>query len=76
MTILKNQAIKLIEIMPEEQMVNIVNFLQNLLTENVLLTNSQKAYQNLQKYRKKGNVDIDYKKELMEIINEEYENIN
>ena len=76
MTILKNQAIKLIEIMPEEQRVNIVNFLQNLLTENVLLTNSQKAYQNLQKYRKKGNVDIDYKKELMEIINEEYENIN
>ncbi len=76
MTILKNQAIKLIEIMPEEQMGNIVNFLQNLLTENVLLTNSQKAYQNLQKYRKKGSVDIDYKKELTEIINEEYENIN
>ena len=69
MTILKNQAIKLIEIMPEEYMGNIVDFLQSFLSKSVISNRSQLAYQNLQKYRKKGNVDIDYKKELTEIIN-------
>ena len=75
MTILKNQAIKLIEIMPEEYMGNIVDFLQSFLSKSVISNRSQLAYQNLQKYRKKGNVDIDYKKELTEIISEEYENM-
>lgn len=69
MTVLKNQAIKLIEIMPEEYMGNIVDFLQSFLSKSVISNRSQLAYQNLQKYRKKGNVDIDYKKELTEIIN-------
>ena len=69
MTILKNQAIKLIEIMPEEYMGNIVDFLQSFLSKSVISNRSQLAYQNLQKYRKKGNIDIDYKKELTEIIN-------
>lgn len=76
MTVLKNQAIKLIEIMPEEYMGNIVDFLQSFLSKSVISNRSQLAYQNLQKYRKKGNVDIDYKKELTEIISEEYENID
>ena len=69
MTVLKNQAIKLIEIMPEEYMGNIVDFLQSFLSKSVISNRSQLAYQNLQKYRKKGNIDIDYKKELTEIIN-------
>ena len=76
MTVLKNQAIKLIEIMPEEYMGNIVDFLQSFLSKSVISNRSQLAYQNLQKYRKKGNIDIDYKKELTEIISEEYENID
>lgn len=75
MTILKNQAIKLIEIMPEEYMGNIVDFLQSFLSKSVISNRAQLAYQNLQKYRKKGNVDIDYKRELTEIISEEYENM-
>lgn len=76
MTVLKNQAIKLIEIMPEEYMGNIIDFLQSFLSKSVISNSSQMAYQNLQKYRKKGNVDIDYKRELTEIISEEYENID
>ena len=76
MTVLKNQAIKLIEIMPEEYMGNIVDFLQSFLSKSVISNRSQLAYQSLQKHRKKGNVDIDYKKELTEIISEEYENID
>ena len=39
-------------------------------------TKAQKAYQNLQKYRHEGTVDIDYKAALHEAWKEKYENLN
>ena len=36
------------------------------------LTSSQKAYQNLQKFRKEGTIDRDYKAELYAALEEKY----
>lgn len=35
-------------------------------------TKSQQAFQNLQKYRRKGTVDIDYKNEIADAIKKKY----
>ena len=44
-------------------------------TENSELPKSQKAYQNIQKFRKQGEVDRDYKLELYAGLEEKYKKI-
>ncbi len=44
--------------------------------EKSKLTNSQKAYQNLQKFRQKGIIERDYKEKLYAELEEKYRSIN
>ncbi len=39
-------------------------------------TNAQKAYQNLQKFRRRGTADRDYKEELYSALEEKYASID
>lgn len=80
MTLMQQQAIDLITKLPDEKIYYLINFLQGFMEiqqiEKNELTSSQKAYQNLQKFRKKGTIDRDYKAELYAALEEKYENIS
>jgi hypothetical protein len=53
------------------------NFLAHKKQENInSLTKEQLAYNNLQKFRRKGLTKCDYKKELSEALLKKYENID
>ena len=64
MTLMQEQAIDLITKLPDEKIYYLINFLEGFMdikqVEKNKLTNSQKAYQNLQKFRQKSAVDRDY----------------
>lgn len=80
MTALRAEAINLIEEIPEENMIHVIHVLKNYrstMEKNTpeRLTKSQAAYRNLLKYQKESQVDIDYKKELADAIEEKYESI-
>lgn len=72
----------MIEQMPEEQIVFVVNFMENAQnmprkkkddeTDNL----AQKAFQNLQRLSRPGTVNDDYKKELEEALWEKYESVS
>lgn len=76
MTLMQEQATDLIMKMPDEKIYYLVNLLNGFVettpTDNEELTNSQKAYENLQRFRRRGTVDMDYKAELY--CNPEYKN--
>ena len=80
MTLMQQQAIDLITKLPDEKIYYLINFLQGFMEiqqiEKNELTSSQKAYQNLQKFRKKGTIDRDYKAELYAALEEKYESIS
>ena len=79
MTVLRQQALQMLEEVPDEQISYVIALLrdirknQNSIDEK--LTKSRQAFQNLQKYRRKGNKDIDYKNEIADAIEEKYESI-
>lgn len=50
--------------------------LQEQVIEETESEKSQKAYQELQRYRKSRLVDLDYKLELAEALEEKYKGIN
>lgn len=80
MTVIKEQAIELIKRLPDDKafyVVNILEGLEGLYSENgeTKQTDSQKVYQNLQHLRKRGTVDIDYKAELSQALEEKYEGL-
>lgn len=80
MTLMQEQAIDLITKLPDEKIYYLINFLEGFMdikqVEKNKLTNSQKAYQNLQKFRQKGTIDRDYKAELYAALEEKYESIS
>ena len=80
MTLMQEQAIDLITKLPDEKIYYLINFLEGFMeikqVEKNQLTNSQKAYQNIQKFRKKGTIDRDYKAELYDALEEKYESIS
>lgn len=81
MTVIKEQAIELIKRLPDDKVfyvVNILEGLEGLFSENEGAgeTDSQKAYQNLQRLRKNGTMDIDYKAELIQALEEKYESLS
>lgn len=81
MTAMREHAIEMVKRIPEDKMYYIVNILENIegLVETVSSeekSESQIAYQELQKYRRKGTADRNYKEELHAALEEKYEGVN
>lgn len=81
MTMLQEQAIDMIKKLPDDKIYYVVNILESI--EGLFMENdsqradrAQKAYHELQRYRKSSLVDRDYKAELAEALEERYANIN
>lgn len=71
----------MIERMPEDKLGYLLNILKNiegLITPSAAeeLSDAQLAYQELEKYRKKGTADRDYKRELYTALEEKYADID
>lgn len=80
MTLMQEQAIDLIKKMPDEKIYYLIHLLEDFVEPPTLYstesTVSQRAYQNLQKFRHRGTVERDYKAELCTALEEKYEGIN
>ena len=81
MTMIQQQAMEIIERLPDEKMYYVINILKNIEglaseTGSEELTKSQKAYQNFQRFRKSSSVERDYKEELHRALEEKYESIS
>lgn len=81
MTMLKERAVDIIKRMPEEKLFYVVQLLESVeeLSENTKkegMTLEQRALKDLQRFRKKSDVEIDYKAELAEAREEKYANID
>ncbi len=81
MTVMKERAMNIIRSMPEERLYYVVQLLESVeaLSENIadgLETPEQRALKNLQRFRKRGNVEIDYKAELAKAREEKYAGAN
>ncbi len=81
MTMLKERAVDIISRMPEEKLYYVVQLLESVeeLSENTVKgvkTPERKALEDLQRFRKKSNIEIDYKAELAKAREEKYENID
>lgn len=81
MTMLKERAVDIIKRMPEEKLFYVVQLLESVeeLSENTQkegMTLEQRALEDLQRFRKKSDVEIDYKAELAEAREEKYASID
>ena len=80
MTLMQEQAMNLIKRMPDEKIYYLINLLDGLVempsVDENELTASQKAYENLQKFRRRGTADIDYKAELYSALEEKYGSVD
>ncbi len=80
MTIMQEQAMDLIKKMPDEKIYYLIHLLEGFAepmpTYEGEPTNAQKAYQNLQKFRRRGTADRDYKEELYSALEEKYASID
>ena len=81
MTMLQEQAINIIKKLPDDKIYHVINILEGIerlfpMKDESELEKSQKAYQELQRYRKSSPIERDYKKELAEALEEKYAGIN
>ena len=81
MTVMKERAIDMISRMPEEKLYYVIQLLESVegLSENMIKgakTPAQKALEDLQRFRKRSDVEIDYKNELAKAREEKYANID
>lgn len=80
MTLMQEQAMDLIKKMSDEKIYYLIHLLEDFVEPPTLYstesTVSQRAYQNLQKFRHRGTVERDYKAELCTALEEKYEGIN
>lgn len=81
MTMIQEQAIEMIKRMPDDKIYYVVSILEGiegLFSDTKVggTTTAQKAYQNLQRFRKSGSVERDYKAELRAALEEKYESID
>ena len=81
MTMLKERAVDIIKRMPEEKLFYVVQLLESVeeLSENTKkegMTLEQRSLEDLQRFRKKSDVEIDYKAELAEAREEKYASID
>lgn len=78
MTAIKEKAFELIERLPDDKVVYIVNIMRDLDSLfNGTEPNDEKmlAYENLKKYRRPSDKELDYKEELAKALEEKYESI-
>lgn len=81
MTVMKERAIDMVSRMPEEKLYYVIQLLESVecLSENMIKgakTPAQKALEDLQRFRKRSDVEIDYKKELAKAREEKYASID
>jgi hypothetical protein len=76
MTAIKKQAIELIDGLSDEKIYCLVNFIKAFDKDEPGANESLRAYQEIQKYRKKGAVDRDYRAELYSALEDRYEDID
>ncbi len=81
MTVMQERAFEMIKRLPDDKVYYIVRMLEGiegLIPENVMevSTAEQEAYENLQRFRKCSDVEIDYKAELMQALEDKYEGID
>ena len=81
MTMLKERAVDMISRMPEEKLYYVVQLLESVegLSENTVKgvkTPEQRALEDLQRFRKRSDVEIDYKAELAKAREEKYAGID
>ena len=81
MTMLQEKAVDMISRMSEEKLYYVVQLLESVegLSENIesdAKTPAQKALEDLQRFRKRSDVEIDYKAELAKAREEKYAGID
>lgn len=81
MTIIKEKAFEMIRRLPDDKVYYIVQLLEGMETSvppvpNEEKTSEQLAYEDLQKFRRCNEVDIDYKAELAQAREEKYAGID
>ena len=81
MTMLKEKAVDIISRMPEEKLYYVVQLLESVegLSENTVngvKTPEQQALEDLQRFRKRSDVEINYKAELAKAREEKYAGID
>ncbi len=81
MTVMKERAMNMIRRMPEEKLYYVVQLLESVegLSENIVEgfeTPEQMALKDLRRFRKRSDVEIDYKAELAKAREEKYANID
>lgn len=77
MTVMQERAYEIIKRLPDEKIYYIVQMLEGIegLTiqpEPAAMTSEQKAYENLQRFRKCSDVEVNYKAELAQAREEKY----
>ncbi|MDE6663952.1 MAG: UDP-N-acetylenolpyruvoylglucosamine reductase [Lachnospiraceae bacterium] len=81
MTVLKEKAVDMISRMPEEKVYYLVQLLESVegLSANTAMDAEmpeRRALEDLQRFRKRSDVEIDYKAELAKAREEKYAGIN
>ena len=81
MTMLQEKAVDMISRMPEEKLYYVIQLLESVEglsenTENDDKTPAQRALEDLQRFRKHSDVEIDYKAELAKAREEKYAGID
>ncbi len=81
MTVMQERALEMIKRLPDDKVYYIVQMLEGIegLTSRVsqeTKTTEQKAYENLQRFRKCSDVEIDYKAGLAQALEEKYAGVN
>lgn len=81
MTMLQEKAVDMISRMPEEKLYYVIQLLESVegLSENTgndVKTSAQRALEDLQRFRKCSDVEIDYKAELAKAREEKYAGID
>ena len=81
MTMLQEKAVDMINRMPEEKLYYVIQLLEGVegLSENMkndAKTSAQRALEDLRRFRKRSDVEIDYKAELAKAREEKYADID
>ncbi|MCM1136877.1 MAG: hypothetical protein NC400_15055 [Clostridium sp.] len=81
MTAMQERAFEMISRLPEDKVYYVVRLLEGIeglipQTTAEVKTTEQGAYENLQRFRKSSSVEIDYRAELSEALEEKYEDID
>lgn len=79
MTLMQEQAMDLIKKMSDEKIYYLIHLLEDFVEPSTLYstepTASQRAYQNLQKFRHRGTLERDYKAELCTALDSRMDSI-